>query len=110
MKNCRKLYYFDSKKDKLIPCKRCGSFFASEYYGRAFKNNCPLCGEDLRDASAVVQEQRAESELRQAQARLMELERQFGDTKARYGFELHWAVGVEAVKGRSCYYAGKGSL
>lgn len=79
---------------KTIKCKHCGSSLATEYCGKSWDNNCPICRADLRPASKLDRIAKTNETIRDIKKALRE-EEQKAQKKMISKSTIHWAVACE---------------
>lgn len=84
--------HYAGVKVKTIKCKKCGAVLPTEYCGRAFNNNCPICHGELRPQTVLEKEQSYMQTLNELEKKYNQLEKE-QNKKASY--TLGWAVACE---------------
>lgn len=88
--------HYEGIKSKLISCRNCESKLASSYCGKTagFKNECPVCGADLRPESTLklieAAKKNADKAAKDKKAEIKKLQE-----KAKKRAEIKWLVKVE---------------
>lgn len=84
--------HYSNIKSKTIKCKCCGSVLATEYCGRTYKNNCPVCKTDLRPQTVLDKIAKLKADVATAEQKVNE-ETKKQQAKSKY--ELKYLVLVE---------------
>lgn len=81
-------------KSKTIKCKACESVLAIKYCGHSYRNNCPVCGADLRPTTVLDKEKAYNTKVEELRNKYRELERA-EQKKLESKAVLKWAVACE---------------
>lgn len=90
-----KPHYADpTLKSITVKCKYCNAVLPTKYCGKSYRNNCPICGNDLRPTSTIEKVGKYNeklNELYKKRKQLVSAEQKKNKSKAT----LRWAVGCE---------------
>ena len=81
-------------KQATVKCKACGSSIATQFCGKTFRNNCPVCRAELRPQSTLDRLKKYEDTVKDLEKRLKD-EKKKQDKKNESKVTYHWAVCCE---------------
>lgn len=86
--------HYSGVKSQYIACPHCGSRLATEYCGKTWNNNCPVCKKEMRPQTTLDRIASLKKSWEDAQKQLKD-EQKKNDEKNKKNAKLCWAVACE---------------
>lgn len=86
--------HFANIKSQFIKCKNCGSTIATAYCGKSWRNNCPVCRNDMRPVTELNKLEKYKETINELKEKLT-IETEKLQAKQKKNAIIKWAVHCE---------------